>query len=125
MSKIKDLLEELAEIVMNKARDENIHNDFEQAQTLQIITTALVELGESTSVEQEIDNKFITLQTVDWQGNDSIIIKFKQAALMGYNESLQDNGNLNGIKLLEVQLLNMMYFVKMTEEELIKILYGN
>ena len=120
MSKIKLYLEELAELVMVKARDNDIHNDYEHAQTLQIITSALVELGESTSVEQEIDKKFITLQTVQWDGSISTKIKFKEQALSAYGKS-QQNGEL---ELLELTIGNLMYYVKMTEEELESLVYA-
>jgi|LGVF01.2.fsa_nt_gb hypothetical protein len=122
MSKIKDKLEELSELAMQNARETvsvDLYND--TAVILQIITSALVELGESTSTEKKSDNKFVSLQTVDWEGKKSIIVKFKLSSVNSYNEALQVDKEL---KLLEINISGSIYYIKMNKKELEKLLVG-
>jgi len=139
MSKIKLILEELAEIQLKRVKtistkiptdpklNETDRKELEgSAKVLGIITSALVELGESTSIESKVKRSFIEIPQCDWEGRPiPNPFKVKLDGILGYEERTNIDNNQEEVKLLEIQVYGRSVSTKMTLKEFEELLFGD
>lgn len=140
MNKIKEILEELAGIQLNRAKEVSKkipsnpdHSESERqellgsAKVLGIITSALVELGVSESTNNKVKQDYLDLPICDWDGKPiDQKIKVKEESIMGYEVRFHNDGQEGSkdIEIIEVFTVGRSFTIRMTIQEFEEFVYG-